>query len=257
MFAARMKQRVFSRRGLWLILQAVFLFMMAPARAQVQAGAGVNMMNSAFLKLFENFTNFSCKADFHMLDAIQKEIGVTPLTMTILGSDLRMDVDFAEVKGPDIPPEMVPSLKRLGMDESTIIMLPDHTNVISIYPHAHAFTEKQMSTNEVAATHLIYTLEKTKLGRENIEGHPCQKYTVVMTDNKGAKHTATVWYATDLKGFPIQIRMTELDSTLIMRFRDIKFNAADPSRFAAPPGFTRFKSDEALMNAAIKANPPK
>ena len=51
--------------------------------------------------------------------------------------------------------------------------------------------------------------------------------------------------------------MTEQDSTLLMKFRDIKLARPDPSRFAAPTGLTKYKTDEALMDAVTKGAIPK
>ena len=72
-------------------------------------------------------------------------------------------------------------------------MRPDQKIVLSIYPHAKAYTEKPMSKDEIAASEKTYTLEKTKLGKETFENHPCEKCTVVLTDDKSVKHAATVW----------------------------------------------------------------
>jgi hypothetical protein len=114
-----------------------------------------------------------------------------------------------------------------------------------------------MSKDEIAASEKTYTITKEKLGRETFEGHPCEKNKVTLTDDKGVKHLATVWNATDLKDFPVQIRITEQDSTLLMKFRDVKLAKPDPSRFNAPSGLAKYKSDEALMEAATKGSLPK
>jgi hypothetical protein len=115
-----------------------------------------------------------------------------------------------------------------------------------------------MPKEELAAYDKIYNVEKTKLGKETFEGHACEKNKITLTDEKGVKHLATVWNATDLKDFPVQIRMTEhesavqQDSTLIMKFRDVKLVKPDASRFESPAGVTKYKSTEALMEAAAK-----
>jgi|HubBroStandDraft_6_1064221.scaffolds.fasta_scaffold239869_2 hypothetical protein len=233
-----------------LFLCASFL---APAIAFGQVpGAGANMINSAFLKLFSPHTNFICRAEIHVLDALQRETDIVPLDLTIADGKMRLDINFADVKGNDLPPAMMPQLKQLGMDESVIIQRPSQKIIFSIYPHAKAYTEKLMSKDEIAAAEKTYTVEKTKVGHETVEGHPCDKFTVILTDEKKVKHTATVWYAADLKDFPVEIRMADENSSLIMKFRDVKLGKASPVRFEAPSGFTKYKTDEALMDAATK-----
>ena len=90
-------------RALSLLLLAAALLAPAVASAQVP-DAGSSMMNSAFLKLFGPNTNFSCKAELHLLDAIQKEMEVIPLSLAVWDGKMRIDIDFTEVKGADIPP---------------------------------------------------------------------------------------------------------------------------------------------------------
>jgi hypothetical protein len=240
-----------------LAVFAALIFAPAVASAQMAgAGPGASMMNSALLKLFGNNTSFSCKAEIHVLDAIQKESDVVPLALTVADGKMRMDIDFTQVKGADIPPAMMPTLKQLGMDQSVIIMRPDKKLVISIYPRARAYSEKPMSKDEIAAADKTYTIAREKLGKETFEGHACDKSKVTLTDDKGVKHLATVWNASDLKDFPVQIQMTEQDSTLVMKFRDVKLGKVEPARFEAPAGLTKYKSDEALMEAATKGNLP-
>lgn len=256
MFAASMTKFTFTLRHLAGPLLAALIFAPPGAPAQVPAGS-TDMMNSVLLKLFGNHTAFSCKAEIHTLDAIQKEVDVVPFAFTVADGKMRLDIDFTQLKNPDIPPAMIPTLKQLGMDQSVFIQRPDLKVVFSVYPHAHAYSEKPMSKDEIAAFEKNYATTKDKLGRETVEGHACDKSKVTLTDEKGGKLVATVWNATDLKDFPIQIQITQENATLIMKFRDVKFSRPDPSRFEAPAGFTKYKSDEALMQAVSKANPPK
>jgi hypothetical protein len=240
------------------VLPLLAALLLAPVLAFAQMpGAGANMMDSAMLKLFGTHTAFSCKAEFHVVDASPKGANIVPLGLSIEDGKMRMDVDFAEVKSPDMPPAMVPTLKQLGMDQSVIIQRPDKKMFISIYPRAKAYCEKPMSKDEMAASERTYTVNKDKLGKEDFEGHACEKDKVTLTDDKGVKHYAIVWYATDLKDFPVQIQMTEQDQTLVMKFRDVKLSRPDHSRFEAPAGLTKYKSEDALMEAATKGTLPK
>lgn len=256
MFPADMMKPILPlRAAAFALLIAVFL---APALASAQvAGASSNFLDTAFLKFFGDHTNFTCKAEFHILDAIKKDYDITPFGFAVSDGKMRMDIDYTQVKGPDVPPAMIPTLKQLGMDQQIMIMRPDKKIMYSVFPRAKAYTEKPMSKEELAAASKTYSVDKSKLGRETIDGHLCDKSTVTLTDEKGAKVTATVWNATDLRGFPVQIQVPEQDTTLVMKFRDVKLAAPDPARFEPPAGLTRYKSDEALMDAATKGTLPK
>ena len=241
-----------------LVLPLLAAFLLAPVLASAQMpGASANMMNSAMLKLFGTHTAFSCKAEFHVIDATPKGANIVPFGFSVDEGKMRLDIDFAEIKGFDIPPAMLPTLKQLGMDQSVIIQRPDKKIVISIYPRAHAYCEKPMSKDEIAASDKTYTMSKEKLGKDDFEGHACEKDKVTLTDDKGVKHYAIVSYATDLKDFPVQIQMTEQDQTLVMKFRDVKLSRPDHARFEAPAGLTKYKSEDALMEAATKGTLPK
>lgn len=215
-------------------------------------GSGTSMMNSGMLKLFGPHTAFACKTEIHVLDASQKETVVVPFGFTVWDAKMRMDIDMTQVKGSDIPPAMPTTLKELGMDQAVIIQRPDKKLVLNIYPRAKSYAETPMSKDEIAASEKTYTLEKAKIGKETVENHSCEKNNVTLTDEKGEKHVATVWNATDLKDFPVQIQMTEQGTTLLMKFRDVKLGKADASKFEAPGGLTKYKTAEALMDAATK-----
>src|SRR5262249_52345438 len=112
MFRACMSKSFFLLRGAVAALVAAFLLTPAIAPAQVP-GAGGSMMNSALLKLFGDHTAFSCKAEIHVLDAIQKETDVVPFAFAVADGKMRLDIDFAQIKNPDIPPAMIPTLKQI------------------------------------------------------------------------------------------------------------------------------------------------
>ena len=94
-------------------------------------------------------------------------------------------------------------------------------------------------------------LRGVKVIEVTINGHPCVKNQVVITDDKGEKHEATVWSATDLKDFPVRILSKEKDDTIIMNFKDIKLARPDAKLFEKPAGYTEYPSKEAMMQAVM------
>ena len=96
-----------------------------------------------------------------------------------------------------------------------------------------------------------YKMQTTKLGAETIDGHPCQKNKVVVTGDKGEKHEAIVWNATDLRDFPVRIQMKQEDATMVMQYKDIKLTRPDPKQFEPPAGYTKHDSIERLMQGAL------
>jgi hypothetical protein len=218
-------------------------------------------MNTAMIKFFGANTNFISKADLRVLDKNQQETTSMPIGFQMLGNRMRMDVNMSEVKSRDISPEFAATMKSMGMDQMVTIWLPDKKTVISIYPNLKSYAETPMSKDEVDTAAIAYQTEKTRAGRETIDGHACEKNNVTLTDPKGNQQHAVVWNATDLKDFPIQIQMPGDDVTVVLKFKDVKIGKPDASHFDAPEGLKKFDNISALISDAtvkrMSANGPK
>jgi len=92
-------------------------------------------------------------------------------------------------------------------------------------------------------------LQKTPLGKETIDGHPCIKNRVIMADAKGQLGEAVVWNATDMKEFPVQMQMKDKDTTVVMRYTEVRMSKPDAKQFVAPATFTKHTDMQQLMMA--------
>jgi hypothetical protein len=228
-------------------------FLGAPdAPAQLPGGNQAGL-NAAMLKLFGDITSFSSKADVRMLEKGAKE----PLTMTVdfamLDGKVRMDLDISAIKSKQLPAESLGAFKSAGLDKIVTVVRPDRKQALLIYPLIKSYVEMPMSKEEAADIDRKFKLQKTKLGRESIDGHACEKNSVVVTGDNGTRHDAIVWYAEDLKNFPVQMQMDQQQMTVVMRYRDVKLTKPDAKQFEAPATFTKYVSNEELMqNAMLK-----
>src|SRR5438552_3419239 len=84
--------------------------------------------------------------------------------------------------------------------------------------------QPQMPGDEATAATQNYKIAKTELGKETIDGHVTKKTKMVITDSKGVKQEAITWNSADLKGFPVQVQMTEKGTTVLMRYRNVNLN---------------------------------
>jgi hypothetical protein len=234
---------------------AVFAFLVALMVAQCSAFAqvpgsvgGANAMTSEMVKLFGNNTAFTSKAEFLVLNKSRKEPDTLPMTFAALDGKLRMDIDMAQIKSASLPPSLIPSFRQMGMDQTVVIMRPDKKVTLSIFPRAKAYAEVPMTREETLAVDKNYKVQKAPLGKENVDGHACEKNKVILTDDKGTRDEATVWNATDLKDFPVQMQIpVDKDSTVVIKFRDVKLGRLDPGQFEAPAGLAKYSSAEALL----------
>jgi len=223
----------------------------SPALAQIQAGAP-GQMNGAMLKLFGDHTAFSAKAQVHVLDRSQKETTTMPMTFELSDRKVRVDVVLTEIKSVQYPASVLDSLKQMGMSRTISIVRPDMRKTLSIYPDLKAYAEIAMSKEEAMGADENFKAQQTALGKETVDGHACEKNKVILTGDKGEKQEATTWNATDLKGFPIRIRMSaDADLTVIMDFKDVKLARPDAARFEGPAGMTKYSSNEELMRSAM------
>lgn len=233
-----------------LLVVAVLVEGGVALRAQVPGG-GQPGLNAAMLRLFGETSNFTARADVRLLEKGAKE----PMTMladfAMLDGKARMDLDMATLKSKQLPAETLASFKAAGLDKLATIVRPDRKVIILIYPLVRSYAEMPMSNQEAADMNRRYRVEKTKLGRETIDGHTCDKTKAVVVADNGQKQEAIVWYAADLKNFPLKMQMDQQQSTVVMQYRDVKLVRPDVKQFEAPQGFTKHGSVEQLMQSAM------
>ena len=77
------------------------------------------------------------------------------------------------------------------------------------------------------------------------------KNKVVVTDADGHKDEATLWNATDLKDFPVQIMSTEKGDSVTIRYRDVQLAKTDAKQFATPTGYKEYDDIQSLMQGVM------
>lgn len=231
-----------------LLLTVCLAVLGSPAFAQ-PAGPGASGINAALLSFFGEAKAFSSKADVRVTDSAGKEKARMPMQMFLLDGKMRAEMDLSQMKGGDMPPEAVLMLKQTGMDKMVTVVRPDKQVTLILYPGLQAYAEVPMNPEEAATKDL--KVEKTAAGKEIIEGHPCSKNKITVTDAKGKKQEATVWNASDLKDFPIQVQIQEAKTTTTILQSEPKFEKPEASLFDAPAGFTKHANMQALMQAAM------
>jgi hypothetical protein len=228
----------------WLASATVF--------AQLPGADSSAGVSAAMTKLFGNLTAFSAQSEVRVLGKDQKEIITTPMRFALLDKKIRVEVDTSQVKNKDMPAAALASMKQLGMDRVISVTRPDKRATYIIFPRVQSYVNVVLSKEDAEAFEKNPKIEKTALGKETIDSHPCVKNKVVITDAQGQKNEATVWYATDLKDFPVQVQTADKENTMVMHYRDIQLARPDAKLFAPPAGFTEYKDVQQLMQAAMK-----
>jgi hypothetical protein len=110
-----------------------------------------------------------------------------------------------------------------------------------IYPGVQSYQELAQPKAETEAAEKGLKMEKTALGKETFDGHPCVKNKVSVKTSKESVLDAVVWNASDLKDFPIQIEMKEKDRTVRMHFTGVSFVKPEAKQFEIPAAYGRMK----------------
>src|SRR5213075_466395 len=207
------------------------------AHARLSSG-GTPGWNAAMTKLFGDVKAFSAKAEMRALDKSGQPSIQVPMNFALLDNKVRMDIDMTQSKGRQAPPEQVALLKQMAMDKVACIVALDKKAMQLIFPSLAAYVETPLTEDESAALNKDWKLQKTPLGKESIGGHPCVKNRVVMTDGKGQQTEALVWNATDMKDFPVQMQLNDKETTVVMRYNEVRLSKPDAKQFDAPAGFT-------------------
>lgn len=203
--------------------------------------------DASLSKLFGDNSAFSAVLEFQTKDSSGGEAMTMPGKIAYLDGKSRFEMDMTQLKGGKMPPEAAAQMKAMGMGDMIIIARPDKKLAYMIYPGMQAYVENETKDPEDPKAADQWKIETTELGKETVQGHPCVKNKVIMTDDKGVKHESTVWNATDLKKFPVKIETSESKTEVTMLFKEIKLAKPDGALFDAPKGFKRYDNMGSMM----------
>ena len=201
-------------------------------------------------KLFGDNQAFSAGLEMHIADKSGKPITMSGKISYDAGMQ-RFEVNLADMKGGNLPPNAAAQMKAMGMDQAVTVARPDKKVAYLMYPGMQSYVEIQLSKADSAPTNSDYKVEITEIGKETVDGHPCVKNKVVVTGKDGVAHVSTVWNATDLKNFPVKIQTTDQGREMTMIYKDISFAKPDASLFEPPAGYMKFDSIQEMMRATL------
>jgi hypothetical protein len=189
------------------------------------------------VKLFGDVTAFSARLDTQVLDMSGQEWLNMPMDFAALDQKIRLDINLEQSTSRDMPAGAIASLKQSGMERMVSISRPDKKATYILYPSIKKYMTMPLAKGESEAMEKGLQMQKTALGKETIDGHPCVKHKVVIRNAKGPVLDTTTWNAGDLKDLPIQIETKEKDKTVMMRFKQVQFAKPDPKKFDVPADY--------------------
>jgi hypothetical protein len=203
-------------------------------------GGPPSSVDTAMMKLFGKTGGFRAKQAIKMLDEKGKESMSLTAKTAYLEGKTRTDIDFSEMKGKGMGPEMAAQMKQMGMDKIVSLLRPDLKKIYQIYPSMESALEMPIQKDQAEAIDKKVTVDKEVLGKETVGKYACTKNKVTITDEDGTKHEMLVWMAGELKDFPVKMEIAEKESKIIVEYSDISMTKPDAKEFEVPAGFAKY-----------------
>jgi hypothetical protein len=233
-----------------LILTWLWLVPLLPAQTPGTTPQGLNPI---LAELFGDNREFFAQAQVRVIGRTKADSLSMPMKFCFLHGNMRAELDMSRVQSERLAPNLVETLQQIGMDQIVTLMRTNHQSTLVLYPVLKAYVEIPEPTSPESTRLHSPEIKRTKIGRETVDGHVCEKVKVVVGSSAGPAGEAYVWEAVDLRSFPVQIQMKQADQTMIVRYHAIQFEKPDVSQFAAPTNFSRFAGvDEVMQSAAQK-----
>ena len=135
-----------------------------------------------------------------------------------------------------------------GLNQISYITSAEQPVMWMVYSALRGFVEKDDPLADYRATPRV---EKSDLGKDTVDGHPCTKRQVVVTATSGASNAFTVWEADDLNGVPVEILFAKDETKIKVMLSDISTNLPDADLFRVPDTMKRYDSQDELMTAYV------
>lgn len=247
-----MKLRFSTRCLSCLALIALLLWPIPVAHAQEYSVGLSPGLNAALVRLFGEHKAFTARLRIRMTDAQGKETLDAPMQFALLDGKMRGELDITKMKSKDLPALAATAAKSVGMEKVVTFVRPDKQETYLLYPAFQSCIVAPMDAEEVAALKQPAKFRREPLARETIDGHPCIKSRVVVTEPTGVQHEATVWHATDLNEFPVRIQTMDGADTLVIQFSQIRFERRAAKDFDLPVGTSCYQDAQALSQAVMQ-----
>ena len=206
-------------------------------------------------EIFGKDKSFSANAHTTVKSPDGKETQME-MSYAVLEGKVRTETDMTKMQGGRMPPEAVAQMQPMGMDKTVTIILPEKHTGYLVYPGLKSYCELPTPAGSSATeSNKPPKVERTEIGKETVDGHPCVKYKVVVTPENGTRMNMLVWQATDLNNSPIQTQVEAGNGMVTTtRFQNIKQSKPAASLFEPPSDYKRYGSLQELMMSNMRRN---
>jgi hypothetical protein len=203
--------------------------------------------NDKLCSIFGSGASFSAVMEMTMTDKKGKEAYSAEMPFAFMEGKVRTEIDMTKTKTGGKHAEEMETMRTMGLDKIIHIARPDKQTSYIVYPGMKGYCEMAQGTKATQSDAKPPKVDKTELGKETVDGHPCTKNKVVVTDADGQVQEFTTWEATDLKNFTIKTEYQAEGSTVTMIFRKIDQTKPAASLFEPPTECKRYGSMQEMV----------
>jgi hypothetical protein len=167
-----------------------------------------------------------------------------PLWVT--GPKMKMEMDMTKM----MEASGAQNAGQMPMSRMTMLNRGDKKVSYSLYPSV----QKYIVHTEVEQQDEKPKVEKTKVGSETIDGHPCDKFKVVITSKSEKPQEGFIWNARDLGGMTIRSQVENNDFKITTDLKNIVLKSSPASVFEIPAGYTEAKNFMEIMMSGSGAD---
>ena len=205
--------------------------------------------NAAVAKLFADIPAFSASVETLLTNKADKSRLTIPMRMFKREDKLRIETDFARIRGVGFPLESLTAMQNIGMARVTTIVDPKDKGMLVVFPELKAYTRVALAETDLPDADVKVT--KRRGSKDTVDGQACVRQRVTLASANGQKVEATTWEATALNSFPIRMVFEQDDGTMEMRYTDVQLKAPAEDQFKVPSEFRSFESVTAVMQEAM------
>jgi hypothetical protein len=181
----------------------------------------------------------------------------SPLQLSLcrLGDRLWLNIDLRQIPQATGTPIPTGLLSKFGVDRAIAVGRLDGSSVWQIrFPKLEAYYEEALLLNDPRLRLLARgaRIERTVLGKETLDGHPCVKHKLVASLKNEREPLGFVWEAGDMRKFPLRFDLMLEGQMTTIRLHDVKFGRADASYFDLPAGYQRYKDLQQILLVALQ-----
>jgi len=211
-------------------------------QAQFRAPGGLPAgFHQAVLDVLSSGPPFYGRAQIQLTNGPDKGPTLIICDVAVLSGNMRLEVD-SFLTGSNMPPDEAANLKNM---HSITILRPDINRMYMVFPDYKSYVEVAYAKNSGTNASPPPKISKIPMGRQPVGDQPCFKSQWDIMESNGEKYDATVWTATNLNNFPIQIKTGSPGA--VLQFQDWHMEAPDGSLFVPPADYIKYEGIPSII----------